>query len=104
MRRKPIHRGGIVSAGYDPVTRTLDIEFDTKRVLRYEGIGSEVAERFLCSAEPLSYYRDVIEEVGSFRYFLIEFSATELSAKALAETKKPAKKGIPDELRKLFGE
>ncbi len=95
MRRKPIHRGGIVSAGYDPVTRTLDIEFDTKRVLRYEGIGSEVAERFLCSAEPLSYYRDVIEE---------EYSATELSAKALAETTKPAKKGIPDELRKLFGE
>lgn len=95
MQRKPIHRGGIVSAGYDPVTRTLDIEFDTKRVLRYEGIGSEVAERFLCSAEPLSYYRDVIEE---------EYSATELSAKALAETKKPVKKGIPDELRKLFGE
>ena len=95
MRRKPIHRGGIVSAGYDPVTRTLDIEFDTKRVLRYEGIGSEVAERFLCSAEPLSCCRDVIEE---------EYSATELSAKALAETKKPAKKGIPDELRKLFGE
>ena len=95
MRRKPIHRGGIVSAGYDPVTRTLDIEFDTKRVLRYEGIGSEGAERVLCSAEPLSYYRDVIEE---------EYSATELSAKALAETKKPAKKGIPDELRKLFGE
>lgn len=95
MQRKPIHRGGIVSAGYDPVTRTLDIEFDTKRVLRYEGIGSEVAERFLCSAEPLSYYRDVIEE---------EYSATELSAKALADTKKPAKKGIPDELRKLFGE
>ena len=95
MRRKPIHRGGIVSAGYDPVTRTLDIEFDTKRVLRYEGIGSEVAERFLCSADPLSYYRDVIEE---------EYSATELSAKALAETKKPTKKGIPDELRKLFGE
>lgn len=95
MRRKPIHRGGIVSAGYDPVTRTLDIEFDTKRVLRYEGVGSEVAERFLCSAEPLSYYRDIIEE---------EYSATELSAKALAETKKPAKKGIPDELRKLFGE
>ena len=29
MRRKPIHRGGIVSAGYDPVTRALDFEFDT---------------------------------------------------------------------------
>ena len=95
MRRKPIHRGGIVSAGYDPVARALDIEFDTKRVLRYENVGNEVAERFLCSAEPLSYYRDVIEE---------EYSATELSSKALADTPKPTKKGIPDELRKLFGE
>ena len=75
-----------------PVTiRSLD----TKRVLRYENVGNEVAERFLCSAEPLSYYRDVIEE---------EYSATELSSKALADTPKPTKKGIPDELRKLFGE
>lgn len=95
MRRKPIHRGGIVSAGYDPITRSLDIEFDTKRVLRYEDVGNEVAERFLTSAEPLSYYRDVIEE---------EYTATELSSKALESTAKPAKKGIPDELRKLFGE
>ena len=43
----------------------------------------------------MSYYRDVIEE---------EYSATELSSKALADTPKPTKKGIPDELRKLFGE
>ena len=35
VKRKPIHRGGIVSAGYDPVRAFLDIEFDTKRVLRY---------------------------------------------------------------------
>ncbi len=95
MRRKPIHRGGIVSAGYDPVARILDIEFDTKRVLRYEDVGSEVAERFLTTAEPLSYYRDVIEE---------EYSVSELSSQTLNETSKPAKKGIPDELRKLFGE
>ena len=95
MRRKPIHRGGIVSAGYDPVTRALDIEFDRNRVLRYETDRNHDAERLLCSAEPLSYYRDVIEE---------EYSATELSSKALADTPKPTKKGIPDELRKLFGE
>ena len=95
MRRKPIHRGGIVSAGYDPVKRALDIEFDTRRVLRYEDVGSEVAERFLTSAEPLSYYHDVIEE---------EYTSSELSSRALEETARPAKKGIPDELKKLFGE
>lgn len=86
MRRKPIHRGGIVSAGYDPVTRTLDIEFDTKRVLRYEGIGSEVAERFLCSAEPLSYYRDVIEE---------EYSATEPLGKGTRRNQETRQKRNP---------
>ena len=95
MHRKPIHRGGIVSAGYDPATRALDIEFDTKRVLRYEGVGNEVAERFLTSAEPLSYYRDVIEE---------EYTAVELLAEALRRPAKPVKKGIPEELRKLFGD
>ena len=56
MQRRPIHRGGIVSAGYDRETRCLDIEFDTKRVLRYENVGSQVADRFLNSAEPVAYY------------------------------------------------
>ena len=46
MRRKPIHRGGIVSAGYDPVTRALDIEFDTKRVLRYETLAMKSPSAF----------------------------------------------------------
>ena len=95
MLRKPIHRGGIVSAGYDPVNRTLDVEFDTKRVLRYKDVGGEVADRFLTSAEPLSYYQDVIRD---------EYTARELSAKALESRARPVKKGIPDELRKLFGE
>lgn len=95
MRRKPIHRGGIVSAGYDPATRCLDVEFDTRRVLRYEDVGSQVAERFLNSAEPVAYYHDVIAE---------EYAATELSQQALKEVEKPTKKGIPDALKALFGD
>ena len=39
MLRRPIRRGGIVSAGYDPDRRWLDIEFDTHRVMRYEDVG-----------------------------------------------------------------
>ena len=96
MQRSPSHRGGIVSAGYDRETRCLDIEFDTKRVLRYENVGSQVADRFLNSAEPVAYYQDVIRE---------EYSAVELSRTALKEVvKKPAKKGISAELKALFGE
>ena len=95
VKRKPIHRGGIVSAGYDPVRGFLDIEFDTKRVLRYEDVGQAIAERFLTSAEPAAYYHDVIAE---------EYTANELSATALKEVEKTVKKGIPEELKKLFGE
>ncbi len=96
MKRRPIHRGGIVSAGYDPVNGYLDIEFDTKRVLRYEDVGQAAAERFLTSAEPVAYYHDVIAE---------EYTATELSASALKEpVERPVRKGIPDELKRLFGD
>lgn len=95
MLRKPIHRGGIVSAGYDADSRTLDIEFDTRRVLRYENVGSQVAERFLTSAEPVAYYHDVIAE---------EYTANELSSTELKKVEKKPKKGVPDELKKLFGD
>lgn len=96
MLRRPIHRGGIVSAGYDPERRYLDIEFDTHRVLRYEAVGREVAERFLSSAAPVSYFRDEIRD---------EYTCSELCARTLKDTEKPRrKKGIPDELRRLFGE
>ncbi len=98
MKRRPIHRGGIVSAGYDPARGYLDIEFDTKRVLRYEDVGRAVAERFLNSAEPVAYYHEVIAE---------EYTASELPSSALKDEEEaphPVKKGIPDELLKLFGD
>ena len=41
MKRRPIHRGGIASAGYDRTRRWLDVEFETGRVLRCESIGAE---------------------------------------------------------------
>ena len=56
MQRRPIRRGGILSAGYDPEKRQLDIEFDTHRIMRYEDVGQEVADRFLTSAAPASYF------------------------------------------------
>ena len=62
MKRQPIHRGGILSAGYDPSRRWLDIEFDTHRILRVESIGSEAAERFLRSSSPFGYWKDEIED------------------------------------------
>lgn len=94
MKRRPIHRGGILSAGYDPTRRQLDVEFDTHRILRCENVGSEVAERFLASASPMSYWKDEIEE----NYTIREISEKESSSQAPLR-----KKGI-DDLKRLFGD
>ena len=67
MKRRPIHRGGILSAGYDARARHLDVEFDTHRLVRVENSGPEAADRFLNSGSPGSYWRDVIEEGYTIR-------------------------------------
>ena len=86
MKRIPIHRGGITSAGYDRTRRWLDVEFDTKRVLR--------ADRFLHSSAPHEYWKEEIEDVYTVR---------EISAKESDEEKPAAKKSI-DDLKRLFGD
>jgi len=95
MQRRNIHRGGILTAGYDAERRTLEIEFDTHRVMRYEGVGREIAERFLSSASPLSHFRDEIEG---------EYPSYEASASGAKKTATSAKKKGIDELKALFGE
>ena len=93
MLRRPIRRGGIVSAGYDPDRRWLDIEFDTHRVMRYEDVGPETADRFLTSASPRSYFADEIED---------QYTAYEVNSKAARDAcPAPRKKGVPDELKRL---
>ena len=87
MKRRPIHRGGILSAGYDARARHLDVEFDTHR------LGPEAADRFLNSGSPGSYWRDVIEE----GYTIREISKAEGDAPAAG------KKGM-DDLKRLFGD
>ena len=94
MKRIPIHRGGITSAGYDRTRLWLDVEFDTKRVLRAENVGSEIADRFLHSSAPHEYWKEEIEDVYTVR---------EISAKESDEEKPAAKKSI-DDLKRLFGD
>ena len=94
MKRRPIHRGGILSAGYDPTRRWLDVEFDTHRILRCENVGNEIAERFLASASPISYWKDEIED----NYTIREISEKESSAEV------PTRKKSIDDLKRLFGD
>ncbi len=62
MEHKTIRRGGIRSAGYDRNRRQLEVEFDSGAVVTHDGVGEEIARRFLASAAPASFYRDNIEE------------------------------------------
>ena len=93
MKRRPIHHGVILSAGYDARARHLDVEFDTHRLVRVENIAPEAADRFLNSGSPGSYWRDVIEE----GYTIREISKAEGDAPAAG------KKGM-DDLKRLFGD
>lgn len=95
MHRKAIHRGGILSAGFDEASRTLEVEFDTHRVIRYEGVDRETARRFLNSDRPLSHLRDEIED---------EYPSHEIDPVA-AKKEAPRKKGSSnlDALNSLFG-
>jgi hypothetical protein len=62
IERKPVRRGGIKSAGYDRAARTLEIEFDNGSVIQHTAVGEAIAQRFLASSSPASYYKDVIQE------------------------------------------
>lgn len=95
MERRSIHRGGIRSAGYDARRRVLDIEFDTCRLVRYENVGRETAERFLTSAHPASFWRDEIEE---------NYTAHEITEEESRETGAGDKHSGMDDLKRLFGD
>ena len=62
IERKPLRRGGIKSAGYDRASRTLEIEFDNGSIVQHTAVGEAIAQRFLSSSSPASYYKDNIEE------------------------------------------
>lgn len=94
MKRRPIHRGNIASAGYDRTRRWLDVEFETGRMLRCESIGSEVAERFMRCSSPETYWREEIEDVYPIR---------EISTKE-SDDEAPASKRSIDDLKRLFGD
>jgi KTSC domain len=38
MKRAPIHSSSLASIGYDPASRTLEVEFQGGRVYRYFGV------------------------------------------------------------------
>jgi len=62
MERKRINSSKIRAAGYDPQTRTLELEFSDGRVVSYAGVSPEVHRRFLSAPSPVSFFDDKIAD------------------------------------------
>lgn len=60
--RKALSGGTLKAAGYDAARRVLTVEFSDGRLIEYSGVGREIAQRFLESTAPWSYFRDNIED------------------------------------------
>jgi KTSC domain len=56
MRRRPVHSSAISSVGYDPESRTLEVEFSSGSVYDYFGVTSRLFESFLESASKGKFF------------------------------------------------
>ena len=62
MNRQPIESSVIVSAGYDPDTNTMDVEFVSGRVYRYFMIPAETFEALTKADSAGRYFNETIRE------------------------------------------
>ena len=56
MDRKRINSSRIRSAGYDPKTQTLEIEFSEGRITCYRGVSPEIHRQFVNAPSPVSFF------------------------------------------------
>jgi hypothetical protein len=56
MRRRPVDSSAITSLGYDPESRTLEIEFRSGSVYDYFGVTAGLFESFLDAASKGKFY------------------------------------------------
>ena len=62
MERKRVNSSRIRSAGYDPRSQTLEVEFSDGRVVSYRGVSAEVNRQFMNAPSPVSFFEDKIVE------------------------------------------
>jgi len=77
MEMTKINAGKLRAIGYEPKTRTLQVELDDGSALQYSNISEDLWRRFRSSGSAWSFYRDNIEE---------EFAAKRVSGKASGGT------------------
>jgi len=66
IARKPIVSSNLVSAGYDPVTKELDIEFKGGTVYRYSDVPEHIYQGLISAPSAGSYHHANIKNSFSF--------------------------------------
>lgn len=63
MTSRPIVSTMIAAAGYDPDTRTMEIEFRSGRSYTFEGVPPHVYENLLAAESPGRYFNQAIKGI-----------------------------------------
>lgn len=61
MMRRPVSSSNIRSVGYDPTTRTLEIEFNSGAVYQYDGVPTTVHAGLMGASSHGSYFHQNIK-------------------------------------------
>ena len=62
MERKRVNSSRIRSAGYDPKSQTLELEFSDGKIVQYRGVSGEVYRQLTAAPSPVSFFEDKIDE------------------------------------------
>ncbi len=62
MDRTPVRSSNIRSVGYDPASRTLEVQFHSGGVYQYSGVPEAVYQSFMQAASKGSYFNEHIKE------------------------------------------
>jgi inosine/xanthosine triphosphate pyrophosphatase family protein len=72
MQRLPVESSDIVSIGYDPETRLLEVEFNAGRIYQYREVEPDIYEHFIRAESYGRYFYSSIN--GRYRYSRIDAS------------------------------
>jgi hypothetical protein len=70
MKRIDVDSSILRSVGYDPATKTLEIEFTTKDVRQYVKVPPEVYDKLMASSSLGMYFRRHIKD--EYKHFRVE--------------------------------
>jgi len=82
MQRIPVESSDLVAIGYDPKSRTLEIEFKENRVYQYYDVEPAIHERFMKADSYGQYFYAFVN--GHYRYKRLEQNGEPSAQKPLA--------------------